>query len=47
MPSPANRCGPGVRADISVLELQALRDTNIIVVAVDKADEVEDAAQDD
>ena len=30
-----------VKADISVLELQALRDTNIIVVAVDKADEIE------
>jgi hypothetical protein len=30
-----------VRSDISVLELQALRDTNIVVVAADKADDIE------
>ena len=30
-----------VRGDISALELQALRDTNVVVVAADKAEDVE------
>jgi hypothetical protein len=30
-----------VKGDISLLELQALRDTNVLVVAVEKADDAE------
>ena len=30
-----------VKADISVLELQAVRDTNVIIVAAEKADDIE------